>query len=75
MSIPSIFKHSQANNHLDRPPIPRQALDLCGGCGAHAIKGSGWLWFNFKSLDPVWLCPQCQQVHGHNLEKMQRAKL
>lgn len=71
------------NNSADRPklnpidiekPELKPGEKLCGGCwsvSATGVTDAGWVYFNFKYLEPTWLCVDCLKERGLELIKMQ----
>lgn len=60
----------------EKPELKRGEI-LCGGCwtvGA-IIAPVGWVYFNFKALDPVWLCPDCVEKYAEEFSAQQSAGL
>lgn len=45
----------------------------CDACLKESEDGTGWIWFNFKHLSPVWLCPGCQREWKEHMTKLQGA--
>ncbi len=48
---------------------------LCGGCWEVAKHTPCWTWFNFRHLDPTWLCPKCLKVYSEHLGQLQEMGL
>ncbi len=60
-----------STNPIDRvKPEIKPGEKLCGGCWAVSKDAPGWLWVNFKYLDPTWLCPKCIEERGGDLVKI-----
>ncbi len=48
---------------------------VCKGCLAETRNTMGWLWFNFKYLEPSWLCPTCKKIYSEKLSHLQEQGL
>ncbi len=68
---------SGANLFDIKKPIMKENEQLCDGCWAVDLKSSatGWLYFTFKLLTPVWLCPKCAKDMANDMRKKQRLGL
>jgi hypothetical protein len=59
----------------NKPEIKENEM-LCGGCWTvDEKKAPGWLYFGFKYLESLWLCPECIPKMGPDLSNKQRAGL
>jgi hypothetical protein len=47
----------------------------CGGCAKETNDNRGWIYFAFKHLHSVWLCPECRPVWSDHMVKCQEKGL
>lgn len=54
-------------------PTPPVNLAVCGGCNAIGMGWlpANWILFNFRSLKPSYICPDCQPKWADHCSKLQ----